>query len=269
MMENVIGIEFFRNYFWRYWGNMLYLILYLGILLYLGRYGSKLMKQIFVWPFIILLITVYNPWVMGPVLELTGWADRYSRFFWMLPVEILCAYILATLIEKQKNAGRKVVVAGFVLCMVFICGNKQIKEIPDENIYKMDNYILEISELIDEERMEEQSVVITDANVYYQIRQYDPTILMAINNTEMNLYGENYNAEIPWEEQYLSQSNACYMFMRGMEIDADIVNEIFAGRNVEFFVRNVDYYSDEYMQNLNLSYVGKTDGYEVYRCVQK
>lgn len=269
MMESVVGIEFFRDYFWRYWGNMLYLIPYLGILLYLGRYGSKLMKQIFVWPFIILLFTVYNPLVMGPVLELTGWADRYSRFFWIIPVEILCAYVLAMVIERQKNMGNKAAMVCFVLCMVLICGNKQIKEIPDENIYKMDDYILELSELIDKESTEEQPVVIADANVYYQIRQYDPTILMAINNTEMNLYGENYDGEVSWEDQYLSQSNACYMFMRGMEIDADIAKEIFAGRNVEFFVRNVDYYSDEYIQTLNLSYVGEVDGYEVYRCVQK
>lgn len=269
MMNDIVGVEFFRDIFWVCMGKMPYFILYLGCVLYLGRYGSKLMKQIFVWPVAILLATVYNPLLMGYVLGMTEWSDRYYRFFWLLPVGILCAYMLATVIEKQKRIDGKAAITLFVLCMVLICGNTQIKEIPDENIYKMDDYILELSELIDRESVEEQPVVITDANVYYQIRQYDPTILMAIYNWEMNLYGENYADEVDLADQYLSRSNACYMFMRGMEIDADIVNAIFAERNVEFFVRNIDYYSDEYMQTLNLSYVGEVEGYEVYRCVQK
>lgn len=269
MMNDGIGVEFFLNYFWHYWGSMLYLMLYLGILLYLGRYGSKLMKQIFVWPFIILLFTVYNPILMSPVLELTGWADRYSRFFWLLPVEILCSYMLATLIERQKNMGSKAAMVCLMICMVLMCGGTLIKEIPDENIYKMDDYILEISELIGEEKTTERPIVVCDRNVYYQIRQYDASLLMAIYNSEMTMYGEKEADEIVAEEQELNQDNAGAMLIRGVEIDAEAANALFQERDVDFFVRNTDYYSDEYIQSLNLLYVGEVEGYEVYRCVSK
>lgn len=269
MISDEIGIDFFLDYFWSYWGNMLYLVLYLGILLYFFKYGSKLMKQIFVWPFIILLLTVYNPLIMGPVLELTGWADRYSRFFWVLPVEILCAYVFATLIERQKNVSNKAVVACLVICIVLMCGDVPIKKIPDENIYKMDNYIIEISELIGEAKTTEQPILVCDRNVYYQIRQYDASLLMAINDLEMSYYGEKQADEIDPSEQYLSGYHAQAMFVRGVEIDAELANLIFQALNVDFFVRNKNYYSDEYMQSLNLSYVGEVEGYEIYRCVHE
>lgn len=263
----MIEIDFFLDIFWKCLGNMPYFILYLGCLLYLGRYGSKLMKQIFVWPFVILLVTVYNPLVMGFVLGMTDWSDRYYRFFWLMPVGILYAYMFATIIDKQQRKDAKFAIVLLVACMVLLCGNTQIKEVPDENIYKMDDYILELSELIEEEKTADQPVVVFDRNVYYQIRQYDATILMAVNNVEMTLYGEKMADELDSEEQYLDQGHAAGLFVRGVEVDANLVNEIFEERNAEFFVRNVDYYSDEYIQSLNLSYVGEVDGYEVYRCM--
>jgi hypothetical protein len=269
MISDAIGIEFFYNNFWQYWGGMLYLVLYLGCLLYLGRYGSKWMKQIFVWPFLFLLLTAYNPLIMGPILSLTGWEDRYCRFFWVLPVEILCAYLLAVLIERQKSGGAKTAVILLGICMVLVCGNKTIPEIPDENIYKMDDYILEMSELIDEEKSTEQPIVMFDPNVYYQIRQYNPTLLAALNNVEMCIYTEQSAEEIDKEEQYVSDGNLGSMFVRGVEVDAEQINRLFRERNVEFFVRNKDYYSDEYLQSLALSYVGEVKGYEVYRCTHE
>ena len=48
------------------------------------------------------------------------------------------------------------------------------------------------------------------------------------------------------------------------------MNEIFAERQVDFFVRNNSkYYSAEYLQQLDLTYVGAVEGYEVYRCAKE
>ena len=47
------------------------------------------------------------------------------------------------------------------------------------------------------------------------------------------------------------------------------MNEVFRERQVDFFVRNTQYYSAEYLQQLDLTYVGAVDGYEVYRCARE
>ena len=45
------------------------------------------------------------------------------------------------------------------------------------------------------------------------------------------------------------------------------MNHAMESRNVDFFVRNTDFYSEEYLQQLNIVYVDEVDGYELYRCV--
>lgn len=268
-MSEIFLVDFFLKIFGKYWGDMLYLILYLGVLLYIGRYGTRVMKQVFVYPFMILLFTVYNPLIMGPVMTLTDWEDRYYRFYWVLPVQILCAYLFAELIERQRNGAAKAAVTGLVICMVLMCGDTMIQKIPDENIYKIDDFVIEISEAIAEEKTREQPIIIADASLYYIIRQYDPAILFAINNHEMNLYhGKNIDEE-SMEEAYASQSNAACMLAMGIEIDAALANEIFRGRDVDFFVRSIDNYSDEYISSLALSYVRTVDNYEIYRCTHE
>ena len=59
------------------------------------------------------------------------------------------------------------------------------------------------------------------------------------------------------------------MFQTLIKVDASIMNEVFRERQVDFFVRNTQYYSAEYLQQLDLTYVGAVDGYEVYRCARE
>ena len=96
-------IDFFYQNFWKYWNGALYLVPYLGCLVYLVYKKDKKLMELFVWPFLILLATVYNPFLMRPIIEKMGWEDRYMRFYWLLPAEFLCAYLLARLESQSKE----------------------------------------------------------------------------------------------------------------------------------------------------------------------
>ena len=72
-------IDFFYQNFWKYWNGALYLVPYLGCLVYLVYKKDKKLMELFVWPFLILLATVYNPFLMRPIIEKMGWEDRYMR----------------------------------------------------------------------------------------------------------------------------------------------------------------------------------------------
>ncbi len=73
-------IDFFYQNFWKYWNGALYLVPYLGCMVYLVYKKDKKLMELFVWPFLILLATVYNPFLMRPIIEKMGWEDRYMRF---------------------------------------------------------------------------------------------------------------------------------------------------------------------------------------------
>ena len=112
-------------------------------------------------------------------------------------------------------------------------------------------------------------MIVCDQNVYYQIRQYDASLIEAINNIEMSLYGWLDKSDIDINDQYKSDGNALSMFAHGVEVDPDIIHTIFQQRTVMFFIRNKEYYSQEYIQELGYLYVGSVEGYELYQCIEK
>ncbi|MFR1310472.1 MAG: hypothetical protein ACLSCO_17400 [Gallintestinimicrobium sp.] len=57
--------------------------------MYLVYKKDRKLTDLFVWPFLTLLVTVYNPFLMRPIIEKMGWEDRYMRFYWPLPAEFL------------------------------------------------------------------------------------------------------------------------------------------------------------------------------------
>ena len=60
-------IDFFYQNFWKYWNGALYLVPYLGCLVYLVYKKDRKLTDLFVWPFLTLLVTVYNPFLMRPI----------------------------------------------------------------------------------------------------------------------------------------------------------------------------------------------------------
>lgn len=267
MQELGLNFEFYRTIFINYWWYGLFFVIYLGCLLYIAQQKSNVMKQVFVFPFVFLLFTVFNPLLMEPILEMTDWRNRYSRFFWMLPVEILSAYLLACLLEKKKRAEERTALAVFVVCLLFLCGGSATKIELDDNIYKLDDSVVEVAELIEAVSDKETPVVFYDEALYYWIRQYDASIIAAVGSEEMETYRWITMDDIDPEEQYEDEGTALSMFVRGVEIEPETVNHAMESRNVDFFVRNTDFYSEEYLQQLNIVYVDEVDGYELYRCV--
>lgn len=264
------NLAFYKVNFINYWWYGLYVMLYLGIIVYLLRYGSKEKKQIFVVPFFILLFTVFEPFFMEPILSRTGdWRDRYSRFFWMLPVEFLVSYTLVSVMEHQEKKETKTLLLLFVTCLIFL-GTGSATELEfDDNIYKVDNSVIAVAEMIERVSKKKQPNVIYDEELYYWIRQYDPALISAVKPEEMKLYLWVAKDQIDLKEQYQNDGTALSMFARGVEVDAEIMNRAIREREIDFLVRNTEFYSAEYLSQLNIEYVDMADGYELYRCLQE
>ena len=148
------------------------------------------------------------------------------RFYWLLPAEFLCAYLLARLVNRKAKREVQFAVGVVVLGIVFLCGSSLVKYIPDENVYKIDSWVLETSELIAEASKKENPVILVDQEMYSSIRQYDPTVIEAVNNTEMARYMFTDTEELPVDGQYDDHSTAVSLFVKGVEVDASIMNEI-------------------------------------------
>ena len=113
----------------------------------------------------------------------------------------------------------------------------------------------------------ERPIVFYDEELYYWIRQYDASLIAAVNAGEMQLYRWIVKEDIDPNEQYESEGRALSMFVRGVEVEPETVNRVIETREVDFFVRNTGFYSEEYLKQLNIEYVDSVDGYELYRCI--
>ena len=80
--------------------------------------------------------------------------------------------------------------------------------------------------MIAETSEKENPVILVDQEMYSSIRQYDPTVIEAVNNTEMVRYMFIDTEELPVDGQYDDHSTAVSLFVKGVEVDASIMNEV-------------------------------------------
>lgn len=266
-MFGYLDLDYFVGRFYQCWWNVLYIVVYIGCLFYIARKKDKVMLQIFVGMFLAALITIFNPLIMEPLLDKIGWKDRYIRFYWILPVGFLCSFFATKLIAEQKKGAERNILLLFLTCFIFLCGGSMSELSADDNIYKVDNSVVAVAEMIENNTDKENPIILCDAEMYYWIRQYDPKLVIPVTNKIMDLYQFQSPDKIDLAEEKKSWKNAVSMFMHGVEIDVDIANKIFEDKEIDFVVCNKEYYSDFYLSYLNLSYVDSVDGYELYRCI--
>ena len=244
-----------------YSGGGLYLLLFLLGLVYLFRKGTDRDKEIFVYPSIVLILTVYNP--VCPVL-INSFFDinkEYYRFLWITPVVIMLSYIATKLVtDGDHSKGWRVIVAASLACFLMGLGVFVYSKgyTASTNIYKMPEEVMQITDIIHQNSSSEYPRALCDYNMNMEIRQYDASILLAANReqymsavagkiTEQSIYSEgNY------PEKLLS------VLVMGKELEKDIFIQAMEETNTEYIV--LDHYSRMiyYLKEMGLKQVGET-----------
>ena len=169
-----------------YAGSCAYLMLYAAALVYICIFGSRREKEIFLPCSVFLLITVYNP--VAPVV-LDRFFDvnsEYYRFFWIAPVIVLVPYLFTKLIFSAGKVTHRAVAAILIICICLVSGKfvyaDGIKLA--ENIYKMPNELIEISEIIHNDSPAEYPKAFLEYEYNMQMRQYDPGMQLTIDRED-------------------------------------------------------------------------------------
>ena len=105
-----------------------------------------------------------------------------------------------------------------------------------------------------------------DSSLVAEMRQYDASIISAMDRGEC--YGYRY-AEVT-EELYdtVLKKDTTYHLLGNFnyEVNKEILLEDMKKRGIEYFVRNREWFSEEYIQSLGFEYIGETEHYKVYKC---
>lgn len=214
-------------------------------------------KAIFVYPFFLELLTIFNPFIMYVVIQKFGWSALYYRFFWCVPVGIAIAYICTIITEDKKVVGLM-----FVLIIILSFGHVARLDNISDNIYKIDSEVIEIVEMLREEENEQDICVFYPMDLVWFIRQYDAGVFSPIGRAD--IIKTPLTDEL---EQELIESGRILKLMANfsVEVDKEEFLNALQENNVQYYIVKKEWLSQEYLDSLNMDLLGETKNYFVYK----
>ena len=184
-------ILFLNNLFWEESGYAILLVISLMWIL-LNKKRNERAKNLAVYSILVLLLVIYNPIVAPIGMRFFSDAETaYLRIFYLLPLMTILAYAAADYyadkVDVTDRFSKKIKYA-VIMCVIIVMAGSlydsgMYRDV--ENIYKIDNEALEISEIIlsrqETEQADEKARILAPNvdDITYGIRQYTGKIVIA------------------------------------------------------------------------------------------
>lgn len=172
----------------------------------------------------------------------TPFTDRVYRFLWILPIYFVYAYFATKmLIRFQKYyIVRKIIVAISVL-LAFVAINQIIAGQSNtfgynggvthvDNIYKIDNNVIEVSDIIENDKSDCSLAVnvVADNNINMELRAYDASLIKIGVSSPYDFYNDNIGSCDSSEFiSYLKEKKCDYIVIPASNVNNDFL--IFVG----------------------------------------
>lgn len=258
----------------QYNGDSVYLAVFAGSLLILalaedkkasGRAGLRAVLSV-----LIAVAVLYNGIAYRLIGKLTD-TTTYYRFFWMLPVIFVIAYVITTL-YTGKNKWYRIGAAGLlVLCMGIGC-NVFIRPANMHkitNVYGLKQDTIEIADAITEDfgqtKLQDADgpVVAFDLLLQSQIRSYEPTIRWGISRNAYLWQAENgFDYE---NGRYKIQQRIIAAVSEGKKEDAAKLRHSIDNRDIDYLVIRTEYDMDAYLQTVDIVPIYRSELYTLYK----
>lgn len=261
------GIGYLEACLQYYVGVGAYFVLFILGLIYILLRGSDREKNIFLPPCIFLLVTVYNP--IAPVV-LDHFFDvnsEYYRFFWIAPVLVLVPYLFTKLLISGGDKKDRLIICALTVLILLASGRTIYKDGIKwaDNIYKMPDELIEISELIHADSDKEYTKAFLEYEYNMQMRQYDPKMLLTIDREEyLDATSKSYT-----DEQLADETHPQYKLLAAMvryqEVSAeDFVNALEA-THTEYLVISKNHLLMPFVKSLGLKEIADTKSHIIFK----
>ena len=247
--------------------NTSIIILVMFALFFLWKKRERQVNTYLVYPGAILILLMLNPFVEYILVERFALDDRIHRFYWVIPFTFVLVFACLELLKKTRAK------AGFLLCFVLavwiIMGRNVYDEehYVTENIYKVENDVIELSQAMHEVTDAESfKVYFNNVHINYTIRQYDPSFLLLAEARTL----DEYMTTLELESLSTSPDASNLYILSGYfyghySIDLSLVQNAVNAYGIEYLI--LDY------QDLALEMQGwvdletETENYFIYRVV--
>lgn len=261
------GIRYLSECLGLYLGGTAYMVLFAVAALYIIFRGNDEEKEIFLPMTAILLLTVYNPITPVIIDKFFDISSEYYRFFWITPVIITVPFVISKIIAQFGKKKDRALAIIFVILLLGISGRFVYENGIDlaENIYKIPDELIEISEIIHQDCDKEYPKAFFEYEYNMEIRQYDPKMLLTIDREEY-IYAVNYSYT---DEMILDDetpnNRLLAAFVRNQDVSPEAINAALEMTGTEYVVLTKGNPKMMLLQKAGLSLVGDTATHCIYR----
>ncbi len=251
-----------------YNGSSLYLLFYLAFLFLIFFKGDRESREVFLYPGIIILLTVYNPLLPLLINKLFDVNREYYRFMWITPVCILLSFFAARYVMRAgKNIPWRVLSATGLL-FIFIGTGSFVYAggyTNCENVYKIPNEVMAVSRMIRNNTDMKYPVAIMDRDMQMEIRQYDASILLACDRTQYLDFLGDVNEDELTEQKNEYVDRLLSVIAKHEEIDKESFREALNKTNTQFVVVEKVSPVLRYLSDAGLEMTGTTGSRVVFK----
>lgn len=232
--------------------------------------GKDYMNDGFVYPLIFMILTIFNPFLIVPLANVIGLLPRIRRLFWLMPVNLTLAFVFTWAVFAPKKKYLRLLAAACVSAWVIFFGSCALPyfHLP-ENIYKVSDTVLEISDLIEEDSAEnglDKTVLYSDVELL-ELRQYNPSIHSVLRRNDLLDWSVD-----PSDEQAVKSVIKSKHVLHTLALVSRYGVEIKQSRFLKYMERvKAPYVITEpardlhdYLTSAGFEQIGSVDGYRIY-----
>ncbi len=219
-----------------------------------------------------LVLTVFNPLLVTPIIGALGLDDEYYRLIWLLPFTIFIAWLVVDLIGRCKRWWGRIVLTVFFVIVLTIPGKSILAKgiSRPENIYKVPNELIALCEVIHEDSKKEEPKAALDFDLVVLMGQYDPSIHMTLTYSDCSYMesqvDSNYNDWFP--PNMLSQMHIYQALYRQVEVVGQEVQGALEYTDTEYVVVKKSFPNLDYLCTQGLYVLDETENYVVLKLMK-
>lgn len=270
-LESCFG--FVEHQFVRQWDGLQFFGIYAAAMIFFLTQKKYITKCFSVYT-IFLFATVFNPIPAKIVFSYFDMEIVYYRFFWLLPINIILAYAFIQLIHNSSGKVLKAAVLALSVFAIIILGEPIFDGddffTPPENLYKVSDEVLVISDYIHLDNEKETPRVAPHSDLLMVLRQYDASLQLTLSR----------DLVLCWQGADMFQSAQSHPYYTYQD---SIMDVLYAGdtsnpgaflfalekTQTEYLVYSKGVDIQDFLDEMNMIYVGDTANYVIYKVPEK
>lgn len=192
-------------------------------------------------------------------------SDTYYRFFWMIPIMPVIAYMLVEIFDMADKVWIKAVSVVIVAGLVALNSSSYVTA-ETFNISRandgVDADVVELSELLDKYDAPEEASIAMPVGLQMQFRSYDAKYNYAITRDGYLYYMTN--GYYPDVEQFYYDGPLIRCVFMGNQDEGELLRQAIDAVSVDYLITPKDYAMTDYLESIGCRYVDSTSSFDVF-----